>query len=223
VPADSETAATGRWALGPGIAFLEALREGLGGLPLIAEDLGDITPEVEVLRDRFDLPGMRVLQFGFGGDPGTEIHLPHRYVNHCVAYTGTHDNDTSVGWFHSPHLDTTQSAEQVADERAFALRYLGTSGAEFQWDLIRIAFASVADTVIIPLQDVLGLGSAARMNTPGIAQGNWSWRFQWSQFDPRLHARLAEMTAVYGRWNGDRPAEYGSPRRKFVSEPSLGR
>ncbi len=109
VPADSRTAATGRWAMGPGSAFLEALREGLGGLPLIAEDLGEITTEVEILRDRFDLPGMRVLQFAFGGDPGSEFHLPHRYVNHCIAYTGTHDNDTALGWFQADHAGATQS------------------------------------------------------------------------------------------------------------------
>src|SRR4029079_8082783 len=118
VPAGSETAATGRWALAPGSAFLEPLREGLGGLPLIAEDLGEITAEVEALRDRFALPGMRVLQFAFGADPGTEIHLPHRYVNHCVAYTGTHDNDTSAGWFHTSDAETTQTREQIASERA---------------------------------------------------------------------------------------------------------
>src|SRR5262249_16346447 len=169
VPAAAETAAEGRWALGPGTAFLEALREGLGGLPIIAEDLGEITAEVEALRDRFDLPGMRVLQFAFGGDPGCEIHLPHRYINHCVAYTGTHDNDTSAGWFHTAHVESTQSPEQVAAERAFALRYLGTDGSEIQWDLIRIAMASVADTVIVPLQDVLGLDSIGRMNVPGQA------------------------------------------------------
>jgi len=223
VPAGSETAATGRWALGPGTAFLEALRQGLGGLPLIAEDLGEITAEVEALRDRFDLPGMRVLQFGFGGDSGTEIHLPHRYVNHCVAYTGTHDNETSVGWFHTIQVATTQSAEQMAAERAFALRYLGTNGSEIQWDLIRLALGSVADTVIIPLQDVLGLGSDARMNTPGVATGNWSWRFQSTQIDPRVLARLADLTAVYSRWNGPRPSLSIPLRREVVEEPSLGR
>ncbi|WP_390553770.1 4-alpha-glucanotransferase [Singulisphaera acidiphila] len=223
VPADSETAATGRWALGPGTAFLEALRDGLQGLPLIAEDLGEITAEVEALRDRFNLPGMRVLQFAFGGDPGTELHLPHRYVNHCVAYTGTHDNETSVGWFHTSHIETTQTPEQIAAERAFALRYLGTNGSEIHWDLIRIALASVADTVIIPLQDILGLDSSGRMNTPGIAKGNWAWRFQSGQLDPRVRARLADMTAVYSRWNGPLPPEFGPPHRQLVEEPMLGR
>jgi 4-alpha-glucanotransferase len=223
VPAGSETAATGRWALGPGTAFLESLRDGLGGLPLVAEDLGEITTEVEALRDRFDLPGMRVLQFAFGGDPGTEIHLPHRYINHCLVYTGTHDNDTTVGWFRTDHSETTQSAAQIEAERNFTLRYLGTDGSSIHWDLIRIGMASVADTVIIPLQDVLGLDSAARMNVPGRAEGNWRWRFQASELDPRVTARLADMTAVYSRWNGAVPAEYGPPRRTVVEEPSIGR
>jgi 4-alpha-glucanotransferase len=223
VPAGSETAATGRWALGPGTAFLEALRQGLDGLPLIAEDLGDITAEVEALRDRFDLPGMRVLQFAFGRDPGTEIHLPHKYINHCVAYTGTHDNDTTAGWFHTTENETTQSREWIAAERAFVLRYVGTDGTEIHWDLIRLALGSVADTVIIPLQDVLGLDGSARMNIPGRAKGNWRWRFQASQLDPRARARLADLTAVYGRWNGDLPAEFLPPRRDVVEEPFVGR
>src|SRR5262249_54441560 len=167
VPAAAETAAHGRWALGPGTAFLEALREGLGGLPLIAEDLGEITPEVEALRDRFALPGMRVLQFGFAGDSGSEFHLPHRYTNHCLAYTGTHDNDTAAGWFPAQRSGAHQSEAQHQFERQFALRYLGTDGSEFHWDLIRVAQQSVADTVIVPLQDILGLDSRARMNTPG--------------------------------------------------------
>jgi len=223
IPAGSETAATGRWALGPGIAFLDAMREGLGGLPIIAEDLGDITPEVEALRDRFELPGMKVLQFGFGGDPGTSIHLPHQYQNHCIAYTGTHDNETSVGWFYTTRVESTQTPEQIALERAFALRYLGTNGEEFHWDLIRIAQASVADTVIIPLQDVLGIDSSGRMNTPGVAEGNWTWRYQASQLDPRASARLAEMTALYARWNGPKSPATGSPQREVLEAPVLGR
>jgi 4-alpha-glucanotransferase len=214
VPADSLTAATGRWALGPGTAFLEALREGLGGLPLIAEDLGDITPEVESLRDRFDLPGMRVLQFAFGGDAGTEFHLPHRYINRCIVFTGTHDNDTALGWFRADHAGSTQGLARHRFERSFAMRYLGTDGAEFHWDLIRAALSSVADTVVIPWQDILGLDSRARMNTPGTATGNWSWRYQADEVTPALCARLAEMTAVYGRWNGALPEAFQPPRQE---------
>src|SRR5262249_23505048 len=156
----------------------------------IAEDLGEITPEVEALRDRFELPGMRVLQFAFGGDPGTEFHLPHRYIAHCLAYTGTHDNDTAAGWFKAEHTSATQSEAQHQFERKFALRYLGTDGSEFHWDLIRLAQQSVADTVIVPLQDVLGLGSRARMNTPGTPTGNWEWRYLVSQITPAVCARL---------------------------------
>lgn len=223
VPAGDETAAGGRWALGPGSAFLEALREGLQGLPIIAEDLGEITTEVEALRDRFELPGMRVLQFGFGSDPGCEIHLPHKYINHCVAYTGTHDNDTTVGWFRAEPGETTQTPEELAAERSFALRYLGTNGDEVHWDMIRVAMASVADTVIFPLQDVLGLGGEARMNVPGQAKGNWAWRFQSTQLDPRIAARLADMTAVYCRWNGEPPAPYRVYRHAVVEAPTVGR
>jgi 4-alpha-glucanotransferase len=212
VPAEAETAAHGRWALGPGTAFLEALRDDLGGLPLIAEDLGEITAEVLALRDRFDLPGMRVLQFAFGGDPGSEFHLPHRYVNHCFAYTGTHDNDTAAGWFHAEHEVSTQGEARQRFERTFALRYLGTDGREFHWDLIRVALASIADTVIIPLQDVLGLDGRARMNTPGTPSGNWAWRFPAGLITPALTARLADMTAVYSRFNGVLPAQFQPPQ-----------
>ncbi len=221
VPAGSETAATGRWALGPGTAFLEALRDGLGGLPLIAEDLGNITAEVEALRDRFALPGMRILQFGFNGS--TDHDLPHMHINHCIVYTGTHDNDTTVGWFTTTDANTTQPSEQIAFERAFALRYLGTNGKEIHWDLIRIGMASVADTLIVPLQDIFGLDGSARMNIPGTAEGNWSWRFQASQLDPRIMHRLASMTATYNRWNGELPAEFRPRTATVVEEPVLGR
>jgi 4-alpha-glucanotransferase len=220
VPAGSETAATGRWALGPGTAFLEALRDGLGGLPLIAEDLGAITAEVEALRDRFDLPGMRILQFGFNGS--SDHDLPHRHINHCIVYTGTHDNDTSVGWFTTTAANTTQPKEQIEYERALALRYLGTTGKEIHWDLIRIGMASVADTLIVPLQDVLGLDGSARMNIPGHPEGNWTWRFQASQLDPRIIHRLATMTATYSRWNGEVPVEFRPPSPPVAEEPIRG-
>jgi 4-alpha-glucanotransferase len=202
IPAGSATAAPGRWVSGPGAKFFKALRRQLGSLPLIAEDLGLITSGVETLRDKFDLPGMRVLQFGFGPDPGAEKYLPHRFVPHCVVYTGTHDNDTTRGWFTSTEIATTQSLEDVRAERAFALRYANSTGAEIHWDLIRLAFESVADTAIIPLQDILGLDSRARMNLPGRADGNWRWRFEKDQIDVRTQERLAELTAVYSRWNG---------------------
>jgi 4-alpha-glucanotransferase len=227
VPAGSETAATGRWALGPGTAFLEALREGLGGLPLIAEDLGEITAEVEALRDRFELPGMKILQFAFSGDPGADNNLPHKFINHCFVYTGTHDNDTTVGWFTRSDAATTQSLAQVEAERAFVRRYLGTRGDEIHWDMIRLAMASVADTVIIPVQDILGLGSSARMNVPGRAGGNWGWRLRREQLDEVVRNRLADMTAAYYRWNApvaEIPEPFRPPYREPVAkQPFVGR
>jgi 4-alpha-glucanotransferase len=205
VPAGSETAANGRWVRGPGAAFLEAVRDALGHLPLLAEDLGVITPDVEALRDRFHLPGMRVLQFAFGDDAKAHDYLPYSYINHCLVYTGTHDNDTTVGWFKGSAGHTTQPPEVKAAEREFVLRYVGTTGEEIHWDMIRLALGSVADTAIIPLQDVLGLDSASRMNVPGRPTGNWHWRFLRGQPDTRTRDRLADLTAVYSRWNGPLP------------------
>jgi 4-alpha-glucanotransferase len=182
----------------------------MGSVPLIAEDLGVITPEVEALRDEFDLPGMRVMQFGFDADPSSEKHLPHRYVNHCLAYTGTHDNDTTYGWYHSKEAATTQPREEVKAARAFARKYAksDSDGREIHWDLIRMLLASAADTAIVPMQDVLGLDSRSRMNFPGKAQGNWAWRYRAEQLDRRVTDRLAELTALYGRWNEPIPAAY---------------
>jgi 4-alpha-glucanotransferase len=211
IPAGSTTAASGRWVEGPASKFFDAMRRRLGNLPLIAEDLGVITPGVEALRDEFSLPGMRVLQFGFGTDSGLEKHLPHRFLPHCVVYTGTHDNDTTKGWFTSTDVATTQSWEEIQAERAYARRYIDTNGDEIHWDLIRLAFSSVADTAVIPLQDILGLDSRARMNLPGKAEGNWLWRFQHGQLDRQAQDRYAELTALYSRWNGALPAEW-NPR-----------
>ncbi len=208
VPAGSETAATGRWVPGPGRDFFHAVRERLGSIPLIAEDLGVITPDVEELRDEFNLPGMRVVQFGFDADPGSEKHLPHRYVPHCLTYTGTHDNDTTYGWFHSTAVTTTQPRVEVESARAFALRYANTPADEIHWGLIRAVFASVADTAVIPMQDILGLDSRARMNFPGKAEGNWRWRFRKEQLEAVIRDRLADLTAVYSRWNGATPARW---------------
>jgi 4-alpha-glucanotransferase len=179
----------------------------MGSLPVIAEDLGMITPKVEALRDAFDLPGMRVLQFGFGPDAGADTMLPHRFVDHCVVYTGTHDNDTTRGWFTSDVVATTQTPEEIQAERAFARRYLNTRGEEIHWDMIRLAFSSVADTAVIPLQDILGLDNRARMNIPGTAEGNWRWRFERGALDRRVRERLAELTALFSRWNGQLPKE----------------
>jgi 4-alpha-glucanotransferase len=200
VPATEKTAVVGRWVKGPGAAFFEALLGALGELPIVAENLGVITPEVEALRERFGFPGMAVLQFAFAGDDSAHDFLPYNYSRRCVAYTGTHDNDTTVGWLRSRGgEDSTRTARQVEKEREFCLRYLGTDGRQIHWDFIRAVFSSVATTVIVPLQDVLGLGSEARMNRPGRAEGNWRWRYRRSDFGPADRKRLREMTEDYGR------------------------
>ena len=221
IPAGSETAIGGRWAMGPGTAFLEAIRDGLGGLPIVAEDLGDISKEVESLRDHFELPGMRVIQFGLGGEPGTEFHLPYTYIHHCVAYSGTHDNNTTVGWFAEKPIGEQRDIDLAASKRAFAKRYLGSDGKAIHWDVIRAVHGSVADTVIIPIQDLLGLDSGGRMNVPGVAAGNWSWRLLDGQFDCETSDMLAKITADHGRWTGPNPYGYGPPRVP-PAEPSPG-
>ncbi|MFP3897842.1 MAG: 4-alpha-glucanotransferase [Dehalococcoidia bacterium] len=200
VPGTDTTAMNGRWVSGPGIELFRAVQEALGNLPIIAEDLGVITPEVDALRDQLGFPGMRVLQFAFGTDPKADDYRPHNYPRHCVVYTGTHDNNTTIGWFQGIRADdTTQSKEEKRKEREIALKYLGTDGHELNWDFIRLAFMSVADTAIVPMQDVLGLGSEARMNCPGTTEGNWRWRYVPHTLTRRTEDRLAELTALYGR------------------------
>jgi 4-alpha-glucanotransferase len=200
VPAADDTAINGRWVRGPGAAFFEALHKVLGELPIVAEDLGLITPEVRALREHFRLPGMRVLQFGFGGDPRTNEHCPHNYTRDCVVYTGTHDNNTTLGWLHEVELPENQDGlEPMQAERAAALKYMASDGREVHWDMIRLALASVGDLAIIPLQDVLGLGQQARMNYPGRPGGNWQWRYSADMLTTELAGRLRELTEIYGR------------------------
>jgi 4-alpha-glucanotransferase len=200
VPGDATVASSGHWVKGPGATMFAAARRKLGTLPIIAEDLGLITPEVDALREELQLPGMRVLQFAFGDDPKSRDYQPHNFPNNCVVYTGTHDNDTAVGWFHSQAGEgTTRSQESIDRERNFLLRYMHSDGREVHWDLIRLAIASVAKTAIFPLQDVLGLGNHARMNLPGTAEGNWRWRFRWEMLTPEVEQRLAELTELYQR------------------------
>jgi 4-alpha-glucanotransferase len=188
VPAGSENAIHGRWVKGPALDLFFALRDQLGGLPLIAEDLGLITPEVETLRDDLHLPGMRILQFAFGGAPEDRF-LPHNYEPNSVVYTGTHDNDTTRGWYAT-----------IADhERHFVRRYLGRDGGDIAWDLIRLAWSSVADWALAPLQDVLDLGTEARMNFPGKPSGNWGWRYTREQLTDGVLGRLEDLTRLYGR------------------------
>jgi 4-alpha-glucanotransferase len=200
VPAAEMTAINGEWEAGPRRDLFDTIRRALGDLPIIAEDLGVITPEVEALRDGLGLPGMRILQFAFGTDPQADEFKPYNFKPNSVVYTGTHDNDTTVGWFTSAGAgDSTRSEADVDDERAFVLKYLGTDGREIHWDFIRLSLASVADTAIIPLQDVLGRGNDARMNVPSREAGNWGWRFRAEDLTPAIRARLAEMTEIYGR------------------------
>jgi 4-alpha-glucanotransferase len=187
IPAGSETAESGRWVPGPGEDFLSTVKSALGELPIIAEDLGEITPDVIVLRDQFNLPGMKILQFAFSG-PDNEF-LPHNYPTHCVAYTGTHDNDTARGWF--------ESAPEY--ERDFARRYLQTDGGNFPWELTRAVWSSVAAFAVAPMQDLLGLGTQARMNFPSTLGGNWSWRLQEDQLSKDLQDRLREMNYLFLR------------------------
>ena len=189
IPADEPTAINGRWVAGPGAAFFEAVREQLGELPIIAEDLGLITDDVLALRDRFAFPGMKVLQFAPSGPDNA--YLPHHYEPNCVVYTGTHDNDTTRGWW----------ATATAAEREFLARYLGQPPTDetIASLLIRLVFSSVARTAIVPLQDILGLGSQARMNTPGTSGGNWSWRYAPAQLTTALQERLRDLTKLYSR------------------------
>jgi 4-alpha-glucanotransferase len=200
VDGDAPTAVDGKWVEGPGASLFEAVTAALGPLPIVAENLGVITPAVEALRERFGYPGMSILQFAFGLDPEAGQFRPHNFPRERVVYTGTHDNDTTLGWWSSTgESDSTRASDDVAREKAFALQYLGADGREMNWTLIRAALASVANTVIIPLQDVLGLGSEARMNLPGRASGNWRFRFSWDQLTPDVVHRLRTMVDIYDR------------------------
>ncbi len=187
VPYGNPTAEIGEWRSGPNKHFLVALQQALGDLPIIAEDLGLITPDVVELRDRFDLPGMRIFQFGFGSpqDP----FLPHNYVRNCVAYTGTHDNDTVLGWY-----KTAPKSEQI-----LARKYLNATARNLPWAMLRSLWGSVANTVVAPMQDLLSLGTQARMNFPGKPAGNWTWRVLDDQVTDELQAKLLELNTIYNR------------------------
>jgi 4-alpha-glucanotransferase len=188
IPADEETAINGHWVEAPGDALFEALHEEFDPMPLVAEDLGTITPEVEALRKKYALPGMKILQFAFGGEADNP-YLPHNQTEDSVVYTGTHDNDTTLGWYQSLPPETQQ---QVVE-------YLGYPGEEMPWPLIRSALASVACLAIVPMQDLLALGSDDRMNTPGTMDDNWRWRFDWQQVNDELALRVRCLVRQYGR------------------------
>ncbi len=195
VPGTETTAINGEWIEAPGREFFLRLRQELGSLPIVAEDLGLITPEVEELRDEFEFPGMKILHFAFDSDTNNP-YLPFNYQRNCIAYTGTHDNDTTVGWFN----------KRSHEEQQRVIQYMGCTSSEgIHWDLIRLAFASVANQAIIPLQDLLGLDSDGRMNSPSQQEGNWNWRYWYGALNQEVRDRLRSLTERYGRlpkpWN----------------------
>lgn len=193
VPFGMPTAEIGRWVKGPGKKFFQKVRNELGDLPIIAEDLGEITPDVVEMRDEFGLPGMRILQFAFASD-STDPFLPHNYVENCVAYTGTHDNDTVIGWYQS---GTDQ-------EKDFYRRYMARSGEDVAWDLVRGVWSSVAVFSLAPLQDLLRLGNEARMNYPGRPSGNWTWRVRPDYITPAFLQSIREINRLYSRMNKEK-------------------
>lgn len=200
VPAGAATAASGHWEAGPGRQIFDAMESSLGQLPFIVEDLGLITPDVIALRESLGFPGMKVLQFAFDSGPGN-AYLPHNYDPVSVVYTGTHDNQTTIGWFRA-----------LADPvRASVQRYLGRDGSDIAWDLIRTALESVADRAMAPLQDVMRLDDDARMNTPGMPAGNWAWRYAPHQLHEGLADGLRELTETYGRSGKPEPPRGHDP------------
>ncbi len=192
IPAGEETALHGRWTEAPATEFFKALLRRFFDLPIIAEDLGVITPDVREILHQLGFPGMKVLLFAFGEDHPMHPYLPHVYEDNCVAYTGTHDNNTVRGWFEK---------EASSDDKRRLFRYLGrvASPDEIHWEMVRLAMVSVAKIVIFPLQDILGLGEASRMNRPSTTWGNWEWRLRQDQLTPSVSERLLEMTETYGR------------------------
>ena len=203
IPAGEPTAMNGQWVKGPGADLFQVLTRALGELPIVAENLGVITPEVEAIRNQFEYPGMAIFQFAFSTDPQAPTFRPHNYVRNLVAYTGGHDNDTMVGWWRAGAADSTRTVADVEREYADTQNYLGVTreqlDREVNWIFIRHLMMSVADTVLFPMQDVLGLGSEARMNLPGSLGRNWKWRMEPGAFRPELQARLKRFTEMYDR------------------------
>jgi 4-alpha-glucanotransferase len=189
IPADEPTAENGRWVQGPNASLFQALKSGLGKLPFIAEDLGYITREVHDLRKALDIPGMKILQFGFG-NKGAHVYLPHKFESDCVVYTGTHDNDTVVGWWETSATD---------EEKVLAASYLGIGEEGLHWSFVRAALTSVANLAVIPVQDILGLDSSARMNVPSETHGSWTWRLAEGALTPDLAEKLAQLVEITNR------------------------
>jgi 4-alpha-glucanotransferase len=201
VPASETTAINGRWVKGPGEDFFTALQNAFGDLPVVAENLGVITPPVEKLRKQFGFPGMSLLQFAFGNDPQGPSFRPHNYHRDLAAYTGGHDNDTTVGWWNSSAgTGSTRTLEDIEKEHAFARAYLNfQDDSEINWVMIRAVIASVAEIAIVPMQDVLGLGTEARMNLPASMSGNWKWRYRPGALNTKLSGKLRSLVELYDR------------------------
>lgn len=192
IPGDAKTAVNGRWVKAPGDKLFKSIKKHLGDVAILAEDLGVITPEVEKLRDDFNFPGMKILQFAFGTDMETKF-LPHNYIPNCVVLTGAHDNDTTRAYFEKARQDKN------SDIYEHCQKYLNYFGDDIVYELIRLAYASVANIVIVPMQDILNLGGEARMNFPGKLGGNWMWRFTWNQITEDLHLKYYGLTQLYER------------------------
>jgi 4-alpha-glucanotransferase len=204
VPAGEKTAVKGQWVKAPGEKLFRAVTAALGHLNIIAENLGDITPEVEALREQFDFPGMAILQFAFGIEGNATNYRPHNLERSVVVYTGTHDNDTVSGWWNSAGGDSTRSAEDIRKEKEFTESYLGSCSEAINWRMLRALHGSVAQVAIAPMQDVLGLGSDCRMNRPGTATGNWRWRMCAHAFSPDVQERLRKLAMLYDRLPAER-------------------
>jgi 4-alpha-glucanotransferase len=192
IPASEKTAVNGKWVEAPAVDFFSTVVKHFPDLPIIVEDLGLITPDVKEVMAKFRFPGMKVLLFAFGKDLPTNPYAPHNYNINCVAYTGTHDNNTIMGWFQK---------EASVEEKERLFEYIGreVSDDQIHWELIRLALASVAKIAIVPLQDILGLGEETRMNLPSLSRGNWGWRFSTRDWSPAISDRLLELTRLYGR------------------------
>lgn len=207
VPAEEKTAVNGRWVKAPGEKLFRTVHAALGEVEIIAENLGVITPEVEALREKFGFPGMAVLQFAFGIEGNAANYRPHNLEREVIAYTGTHDNDTIMGWWNSDGGDSTRSEEDIQKEKDFTLQYLGPCHEPMNWKMLRALLGSVAHVAIAPMQDVLGLGSDARMNRPGVGEGNWRWRMLPDAFNSDIRRQLREMSEIYDRVPKNESAE----------------
>jgi 4-alpha-glucanotransferase len=200
IPGKAKTAIKGRWVRGPGVSLFKAIHDQMGSLPIIAEDLGVITPDVVALREKFNLPGMKVLQFAFASD-ADDPFLPHNYPVNCVVYTGTHDNDTALGWY--------QRVDE--SEKSTYRKYFDRDGSNVSWDLIRGVWSSVAAFSLAPMQDFLSLDNQARMNYPGNPSGNWGWRMRPEAMNARLSERIRDLNSIFGR-HKPRPDQGSKPK-----------